>query len=275
MKILAISRAGRYSPGRHAENDRLILERTVELLEQRGASVAWRSEDTLRGDLPKADLYLSMCQGPRGTELLLDQEARGAVIVNSPRAVKGCYRAQLFRRLGPEQREFPETVVVDTTELDRLVMDGPVWVKRGDVHSVEPGDVQRVDDHAALLETLGDFAARGIREAIVQRHAPGTVVKFYGVLDHPFFRYYAERDRELRPREIGQARGRIEALVAKIGLEIYGGDCVLGPDGTVSVIDINDWPSFAYFRNEAANAIVERVAKNLAPRFNEIEEYVS
>jgi hypothetical protein len=50
-------------------------------------------------------------------------------------------------------------------------------------------------------------------------------------------------------------------LVDRVGLEVYGGDCVVGPDGSVLLIDLNDWPSYAYFRAQAAAAIADYVAR--------------
>jgi len=85
------------------------------------------------------------------------------------------------------------------------------------------------------------------------------VVKFYGVVGSTFFRFYAEHDRKVSPVAFHHARPRVEALVQRMGLEVYGGDAVISPDGQVSVIDVNDWPSFAYFRDEAGEAIGRRV----------------
>ena len=38
---------------------------------------------------------------------------------------------------------------------------------------------------------------------------------------------------------------------------IYGGDCVVSADGTLRIIDFNDWPSFARCREEAGGKIAE------------------
>jgi glutathione synthase/RimK-type ligase-like ATP-grasp enzyme len=44
-----------------------------------------------------------------------------------------------------------------------------------------------------------------------------------------------------------------------VGLEVFGGDVAIpSPDRPV-LIDINDWPSFAPFRTEAAGAIADYV----------------
>ena len=40
---------------------------------------------------------------------------------------------------------------------------------------------------------------------------------------------------------------------------IYGGDCVVAPDGTIRIIDFNDWPSFAPCRADAATHIAKAI----------------
>lgn len=44
-----------------------------------------------------------------------------------------------------------------------------------------------------------------------------------------------------------------------LDVKIYGGDCIVGTDGSVHIIDFNDWPSFAPCRNEAAPYIAKCV----------------
>jgi D-alanine-D-alanine ligase-like ATP-grasp enzyme len=43
-----------------------------------------------------------------------------------------------------------------------------------------------------------------------------------------------------------------QRAAAAIGLEVYGGDAIITPAGEIFLIDINAWPSFALFREEAA-----------------------
>ena len=49
-----------------------------------------------------------------------------------------------------------------------------------------------------------------------------------------------------------------------LGLEIYGGDAIATADGGLVLLDLNAWPSFALYRDEAAPAI----AAYLALRFD-------
>jgi hypothetical protein len=72
----------------------------------------------------------------------------------------------------------------------------------------------------------------------------------------PWFRwFFAEGSVQGAP--IDELRLRAAALAAgsRLGLEVFGGDAILvAPDQPV-LIDVNDWPSFARFRQEAATTI--------------------
>ena len=50
-----------------------------------------------------------------------------------------------------------------------------------------------------------------------------------------------------------------ERLAEAVGIDVYGGDCIVGSDGTFCMIDFNDWPSFSRCREEAAEAIASLV----------------
>jgi hypothetical protein len=46
-----------------------------------------------------------------------------------------------------------------------------------------------------------------------------------------------------------------EAAASALELEVYGGDCVHDRDQVLSLIDLNDWPSYAPCRSGASEAI--------------------
>ena len=48
-----------------------------------------------------------------------------------------------------------------------------------------------------------------------------------------------------------------------IGLEIYGGDCIVSEDGAIYIIDMNDFPSFSAIRDEAAGEIAEYIINRI------------
>jgi hypothetical protein len=272
LLLVGILREVAFSPFQHAENDRLILERTARALQRRGCRVRLISENEVDAAEIDAAAIFSMCQGPRATEALVEHERAGSLIINSPRAVQGCYRTRLSRIARENGLLAPTTVVATAAEPGVPPMpigQHGLWVKRGDVHATQLEDVVRVRSVAEYAAVLADFRQRGIIEAAVQAHVVGEVVKFYGVVGTPFFRFYAESMHNVYPVALSAAHPAIEGLVRRIGLEVYGGDAVVTPQGRVVVIDVNDWPSFAYYRSEAAEVIAghicERAARRAAP----------
>ncbi len=264
MLAVGIARDPTYTPGRHSVNDRLILELTAAALRKHGWSVRLMAEEDVGKRSLGTRYVFSMCQGPRATALLAGLERQGYAIVNSPAGVQKCYRERLFDLPADLRDVFPETLVVSTRSPDRAsrrwIRKQPLWVKRGDVQATCPEDVQRVESTSQMEDVLAGFAARGIERAVVQQHVDGKVVKFYGVIGSSFFRFYMESDHASAPAAVGQARSWIERVIRHVGLGLYGGDCVLQRDGGIAIIDVNDWPSFSYFRDEAAAAIARYVA---------------
>jgi len=263
LLLTGIYRSRTFSPNQHGRNDQLILEATARVLSRLGCTVRFMDEDDVGTKSITTDTVFSMCQGALANDHLSRTLTPSRLIINDPRAVKRCYRQNLYRKPMAGGEMLPPTSLVstgDTSELTLLWGNAEaMWVKRGDVHSVQDGDVVKVHSPGRLKEVLEGFRRRNIHTAAVQRHVNGTVVKFYGVVGSTFFRFYAEHDRKVAPVAFHHARPQVEALVQRMGLEVYGGDAVISPDGQVSVIDVNDWPSFAYFREEAGEAIGRRV----------------
>ena len=55
-------------------------------------------------------------------------------------------------------------------------------------------------------------------------------------------------------------------LAATLGISVYGGDAIISPDGTITLIDLNDWPSFAPCRGAAAFAIARFLKESYVTR---------
>jgi len=117
--------------------------------------------------------------------------------------------------------------------------------------------------------TLAAFAARGIPWAALQQHVPGPIVKFYGVADGRFFRWYGA-DAGFGGARPAVDENRLKALgfdaAAILGLEVFGGDVAFPEPDRPVLIDINDWPSFAPFRVEAAAAISDYIHDRMQRR---------
>ena len=118
-------------------------------------------------------------------------------------------------------------------------------------------------------EKISEFEARGITQYTISAHVPGDLIKFYGVEGTGFFRYFyptddgdtkfgdEHRNGEARhfPFEVEAMHACTEQLAKAVGIKVYGGDCIVGEDGSFCIIDFNDWPSFSRCREDAATAI--------------------
>jgi hypothetical protein len=266
-RAVALYRQPSYSPNQHRANDTAILDATTHYLEELGWSITRASESEVvagtfaNGALTDADVILNMCQGPDASERLVPIETAGVPIINRPSSVLGCHRHRLVNILAHRRIAFPRTAVISTasnSELDGFGADGrAVWVKRGDVHAEVAADVVTVSRHG-LRDAIAAFAERGIGRVALQEHVPGPVIKFYGVANDQFFRYYAAESGPTGPRpEIDEShlRALAFAAAAELKLDVFGGDVALpAPDQPV-LIDLNDWPSFAPYRDDAARHI--------------------
>ena len=276
-QLVAIYRSPSYSPQQHRVNDTAILDATVAQLEAQG----WRAVKTTereveQGRLPAAELYLNMCQGSLAAEQLMPLESDGIVVVNRPSSALNCHRYRLVKRLGDSTLAFPRTLIHPSSaplppaeQLRALSPDHQkVWIKRGDVHAERPEDVlaTSLEDAAVALQA---FTGRGIPWVALQEHVPGPVVKFYGVTDGRFFNWYGS-DAGFGGERPLVDENRLKALAfeaaAILGLEVFGGDVAFPEPDRPVLIDINDWPSFAPFRDDAARAIAAYITHRFAHR---------
>jgi hypothetical protein len=275
-EVVAIYRNPAYSPLQHGSNDTAILDATLAHFARQGWRVVKTTEVAVaEGRLPAASLYLNMCQGALASEQLMPLEADGALVVNRPHSVLNCHRHRLVRRLAGGAIAFPHTLVLPSTapapgeaELAAALGEGAqVWVKRGDVHAERPEDVVCVP-RAQVPAAMAGFAARGIAWVALQQHVAGPIVKFYAVQGGRFFRWYPANGGKGDNGTVDVAEDRLRAVAfdaaAQLDLEVFGGDVAFPQPDRPVLIDINDWPSFAPFREDAAEAIAGYVRDRLA-----------
>ncbi len=261
-QFTGIARSVEFSPN-HESNDAAIIRLTREALELRGYRVAMIGEDELPTARIESPVIFHMCQGPRSMVWLSRLEEQGKLLINSSRAVRNCFRISMTERFARARVPFPRTIPVDTAieQIPEEVADlRTFWVKRGDVHATQKGDVVRVEDHDQALAVLGAMRGRGIERAVLQEHLQGDVIKFYAIHNNGFFEWYHSEGPATRPVDPEALRNEAERAAEAVGLSIYGGDLVVGDSG-IALIDINDWPSFARFREKAAQGIAEQIIK--------------
>ena len=214
-----------------------------------------------------------MCEQPGALRALGALESAGAREVNRPAAVLNTYRERMIAQFAEARVPFIESRLVATSD-EGVAVPRPVWVKRADVHNTQEGDVVYAADAAAVARALEGLEARAIPRAVIQPHVDGDLVKFYGIGpgggahgEPPWFRWFYNKDQQLRGHAFEErALARlVRQAAAALGLEIYGGDCIVTASGGLVLIDLNAWPSFALFREEAASVI----AAYLSVRFRE------
>jgi hypothetical protein len=260
-EFLGIARERIFSPGKVAA-DRAILDAVADVLRERGHGVRVVSaEDELPRPSDRATVF-TMSQGGPALATLREWERDAIRVVNSVDSILSCHRHRLLQCLERAGVRTPETILLSdgTNGVPQwLDVDGG-WLKRGDVHATEASDVVFVRDGASTTAALAGFRARGIGQAVLQRHVPGIVIKFYGVGDG-FLACFpgVEAPLALPPSRAAALHRLARAGAAALGLEVYGGDCVVDLDGELQLIDLNDWPSYSPCRAAAARAIAGRL----------------
>jgi len=254
-----------HSPGRETD-DAEILRAVGRELSDRGFTVSLLSHDELpegedaRGVAPH--LFV-MCERKPIVERLAAWERQGVRVVNRPEGIRNTDRERTIERFGRAGVPFPKSVLVPTGKRGGKGVGYPCWVKRGDVHATQVGDVAYAEGGAAVAAALGELSDRGIARAVLQEHVPGDLIKFYGVAgledrqSLSWFEWFYHRDQALSGHVFDPAE--LAAVAAQgaraLGLEVFGGDAIATADGRVVLIDLNAWPSFALVRPAAATAI--------------------
>jgi hypothetical protein len=267
VQFLGIYREKRFSPGAHAAGDAEILELTQVALERLGYQTKLIAPETLPTMAPSAPVVFSMCQSLEALAVLQEWEPQGVLVLNTPAAVRACYRLELVTALSQTTLPFPRSVIIPLDKTEPTAALCPAlpestagwWVKRGDVHAMQSDDVLFVRHAADLLVQLARLRQRGISHAIVQEHIAGQEWKFYAVRGHGVIHVFAPHDAHCSPIDYERLNTLAWQASKILGLDIYGGDCLLTSDGTLYLIDINDWPSFRGCRPIAATHIAQHI----------------
>ncbi len=276
-------RAGAYSPN-HIGNDAAIFNGVVDQLRKRGSEVNVYSEEQLMAGAVTEPIIVNMCREAKSIALLQQYEDEGRLVINSGYGIENCTRERMTRILLGSNIPYPESLTVNTDE----VVKGQLikakftqcWIKRGDGHAQHKEDVSYVRHPEEAQEVLQEYFLRGIKRAVINRHLVGDLIKFYGVAGTPFFYWFY-------PFDLGHSKYGHEAINGKsqgiefdlnhlkaivqaasdaVDVKIYGGDAIVSPDGTISIIDFNDWPSFAPCRVEAAPYIAKCIITAIKAR---------
>jgi glutathione synthase/RimK-type ligase-like ATP-grasp enzyme len=244
--------------------------KTAEHLTELGADVKIYEEQDLGKIEIKEPFVFSMAQGVAGTGILLEMEKQGKFIINSPQGSINSYRANMVKILPEKGIPFPNSLIVSIDQKDKIKFEDfnarKIWVKRGDVHAVHREDVTLVYSEDERINIFREFEKRGITEVVLQEHLDGDVIKFYAIAGSPLFHWYYLNGVNHTPFDKDKLVELAQNSAKALGLDVYGGDAVVAEDGSTSIIDINDWPSFAPVRDEASEQIAKLIfqkVKNL------------
>jgi hypothetical protein len=270
MTCFGVYREPTHSPGR-VDDDAAILECVSAALAERGFGVKLVAADALI-EAPSANVF-AMCE--RGTILdrLAAMEKSGSIVVNAPAAIRNTYRHRMIELFAQRRVPAPLSRIVATDAAKPRPSDC-MWVKRYDFHATQPDDVMYVGSESGWREALRQFAGRGIPFVIAQEHVAGDLVKFYGVrgaaggAGPDWFQWFYHRDKGMLGHSFAAARLHEAALAAAaaVGLEIFGGDAIIKADGEPMIIDLNAWPSYALYRDQAARAIADLLSERFRRR---------
>jgi glutathione synthase/RimK-type ligase-like ATP-grasp enzyme len=259
LQFAGIKRKEIYSPN-HITNDSIILQLTSEVLLDYGHEVELYDEEFIETNDIDEKYIFTMAQGEPGLLRLRELENQGKFIINKPSGALNTYRIDMIRILTNAGIPFPKSIMVENVKQAvqsfKEFDTNQIWVKRGDVHAEHREDVTLISSTGELCVMLEEFAKRNIEQTVLQEHLPGNTIKFYGVLGTEFFRWnQIEGDHDILHYDVNEIR-RLAFLSARVlGVDVFGGDVIVSPEGKITVIDINDWPSFAPVREEAAKNI--------------------
>ncbi len=279
MNIAAIQRSTIFSPN-HVGNDAAILNETATELSRLGHTVHTYSEEEFVST-PILDEEVIVGMGRRADVVakLQQLEQQGYAVVNSGFGIANCNREEMTKRLIEVGIPHPDSLIVETTEDVReqlaAMQINCCWIKRGDFHAIHKEDVTFARNSEEAQSMLHEYSLRGIKRAVINRHLVGDLVKFYGVAGTPFFHHFyplagchskfgleaINGMPQGLPFDSDQLQQLCNRAANLLGVVVYGGDCIVSTNGEVSLIDFNDWPSFAPCRTEAAAHIAMAIHK--------------
>jgi hypothetical protein len=270
LACIGVLREPAHSPGR-VDDDAAIMRSVGKALTERGFSVELLAADAL-AEAHAANLFV-MCERAAALDHLAAMEKAGAIVVNSPAAIRNTYRHRMVELFTRHRVSAPTSWIV-AADANTTPPADCAWVKRYDFHATQRDDVMYAASETGWREALRRFADRGIPFVVAQEHVVGDLVKFYGVRnralapDANWFQWFYHRDKGMLGHAFDPARLTRAAFdaAAALGLEIFGGDAVIKAEGEPKIIDLNAWPSYALYRDRAAQAIADCLTERFQRR---------
>jgi hypothetical protein len=240
-------------------------------LTERGFNVELVTADAM-SETRCSNLFV-MCEREAVLNQLAAMERAGATVVNASAAIRNTYRHRMVELFAQHRVSAPVSWILAADERQPRPASC-AWVKRYDFHATQPEDVLYTASEAGWREALRRFAARGIPFVVAQEHIAGDLLKFYGVRNRArtteanWFEWFYHRDKGMLGHrfDVDRLREAVLHAAAALGLDIFGGDAIIQADGVPMIIDLNAWPSYALYREPAAQAIADCLTERFRHR---------
>lgn len=280
--ITAIRRASVFSPN-HIGNDAAIFSGVAEYIREQGYDVLVYSEEEFLSVTQNPEHVFTMLRARPTIKRLQQWEDEGCIAINSAYGIENCERERLTKLFIANRIPYPDSLIVDSHDYITPLLDEKrheaYWLKRGDFHAIHREDVSFAHSPEEAQEILAEFELRHIDRVVINEHLKGDLIKFYGVAGTSFFYWFYPFDISHSKFGFEKINGKSkknpfdEALLRDIcrrsceilNLVVYGGDCIVSPDGAIHLIDFNDWPSFTPCRREVVPVIGDTILKAFTP----------
>lgn len=276
--IAAVYRSHEHSPNLTDADSRIINAASIKLQERGYAIHRYTEAQFIETEITEPAI-INMCRKPRSIEKLCRLEAEGKTVINSGHAIRKCTKRKLWEISTANNIETPATVIVGSTDTT-LPFSGtfrPCWLKLPDESVTDKDDIIYAGTPAEYREALTRYHSRAITEVLVCEHLEGDLLKFYAVSGDRYlytlypkqsgyskFGYEANNsDVKFYPYKTERLKEICNIMSRETGITVFGGDCIITPDGKINIIDLNDWPSFSPCAEEASEAIAAAVAETI------------
>jgi len=248
---------------------------TAEQLRQKGYKVnEYMESDLLTKDIPE-DVLFNMVRDWYSIRKLQHLEDSGRLVINSGYGIENCTREKMTRLFIEANIPYPRSIILRTDQDPDTAFEkagfANCWIKRSDFHAIHREDVTYVRHLEEAKSILKEYAIRGIETAVINEHLVGDLVKFYGVTGTDFFYWFYPSSMKHSKFGYEKINGTAHEFpfdtkylhqlcneaANVLNVKIYGGDCIIDEEGTIRLIDFNDWPSFAPCRSQAVPYIAE------------------
>lgn len=288
-KVLFVSRAEEFSPN-NVEKDHRILDLVIEKcsVNRKDLKFVLHTEDELE-QISDLSEYLAVAGMERRLKSLIRIQNSGITSLNSANSIinTATSRELTMTLLSNAGISVPEFWSYDAEKDEMFQCEEslqhllPGWVKAMRYNGAKVGDVVYVETPIQADMEVLRLASEKVQDLVVTRHLHGDLLKAYAVVDNE---YRIQFLRWFYPQEQGYTKfgdeshnddlmrysfdeSRLKEIVLSISrvldIKFFGVDFIIGQIGDITVIDVNDWPSYSICQDEAAEAISRTILSDI------------